>query len=156
MERGRGRRGNRQLYRLYLGVMEDRGEHAIVRTHETMPVGAQPQCRTRAPDTRVYHSQMHGAGRKSGPGSGKHVGGRPDVSWRYVVGEIDQGSGGGTAEEHALHFSDVGVGGSEVRQEGDNGRSLSSQNWEGHAASSGQPLQLLGDLPQTQGGRTVR
>jgi hypothetical protein len=104
---------------LDLGVVEYRGEHSVVGTHEPMPMYAEGQCSARAANAGIYHDQVDCPRGKAVPGTPQDVGGRSNVPRSGLVRHIDQGGARSTTEKDALHFGEVGIGGAEVGQEGD-------------------------------------
>ena len=145
-----------ELDSLDLRVVQHRGEHPVVGTHEPVSVCAEGQGGARAADSGIYHDQVDCARGKAVPGASQDVCGGSYISGSDLVRYINQRGSRSTTEEDALHFGDVGVGGAEVGEEGDYPRSSPPQDGQRHAPASSFALQLLGDIPEALSGGTLR
>ena len=95
------------------------GEEPVVGAHEAVPVGTEGQGRPGRADAGIHNGEVRGAGRKARPGAAEQVGAGPDVARRDGVGDVDEDGSGAEAEQHALHFSHVGIRGAEVGEQRD-------------------------------------
>jgi hypothetical protein len=119
MEGGRGAVGNRQRDDLDFGVPERRGEQAVVGPDERLSAGEKGERRPGGTDSGVHHREVHRLRWKTAPGPSADIGAGADVARGHRMGQVHQHGLRRLAQDDGLQLGDVGVGGAEIGEQGD-------------------------------------
>ena len=111
--------GNRNFDDRRLRIMVGRGKDPVIRPNEPVSSTFHRNRRPIPSDPRINHHQVHGSRRESMPGAPQNVRRRANVPRRNLVGDVYHGYARGKGGDDPFYFTDVGVGGAEIREESD-------------------------------------